>query len=347
MKAPQVLPLDENSLAYVHSLLTNHLTNADFNYGLTVNKSAIPLFSKTQEILPFERVREMYANDNSVFCIDVTFRNGMKTKGGSRIILTSTDDEDNDYSPLELGGYPKYSTSGQKQRENEIIERERLRITNESLTKENGLLTQTNESLKDQLKKAEEFSDEVEKLVVDLKTKSQDKGTLEQIGDFIGKVATYAPGLLKNTPLEGFAKTSEASPVQNLGATTATPKTQAQPVQPPAPQFDEETIALAKAMRELKPYFSQFEFQDCFKLLGLIARYKPLIGELYDLALSEVKRQVDIRQQAAAKKQPTPAQQPQVVKHEQPEQTEEPEAEQEQRDEADADYTDDPAPPTN
>ncbi len=356
MKAPQVLPLDENSLAYVHSLLVNHLTNSDFNYSITVNKSAIPFFPKAQDILPFERVRETYATTDSIFCIDLTFRNGLKSKGGSRFILADTENEENDYNPLELAGYPKYSTSGQKQREQEIIDRERLRITNESLEKENGFLKEANTSLKDQLKKSEEFSDEVEKLVRDLKAKVQDKGALEQIGDFIGKVAAYAPGLLKNTPLEGFGKTPDAPPVQNLGSTTATPKTQAQPVQPAAPQFDEETLALTKAMCELKPYFSQFEFQDCFKLLGLIARYKPLLGELYDLALGEVKRQVAIRQQAAIKKQqrenPQPPQQvvhpPQVVQEPQHNADEEPEEEEQQPEQnANEDYPEERTPPTN
>lgn len=300
MKSPQVLTLDENALDYVQTLLTNQLTNPEFSYTVSVNKSPVAMFSAAKSIKPFESVREMFFNDDSIYCIDVTFKIG-KSKGGTRIILADADNEAN-FNPLELGGYPKYSTTGQQQREQEIVEREKMRWQNELLAKENESLKENVVNLKDQLKKAEEFSSEVEKLLTDMKGKIQDKGLIEQIGDTISKVASFAPGLLKNTPLESLAKT-EANSGATLGNTVATPKTEAQPVAQNTPQYDQETIALCETLRQLKPYFSEFEFQDCFKLLGLIARYKPLIPDLYDLALSEVKRQTAIRQQIADRKQ--------------------------------------------
>ena len=319
MKAPQVLELDESGLSYVQVLLTNHLVNPEFSYSISINKSAIPLFSTAKQLQPFEQVKQMFVDSDSIFCIDITFRNG-KSKGGSRIILADPNSE-TEYNPLELSGFPKYATSGQQQREQEIIDRERIRWENDSLKKENESLNGTVNDLRGQLKKADEFSTEVEKLITDLKSKSQDKGTLEQVGDFLGKVAVYAPGLLKDTPLEGMIKSAETIAPASLGETTATPKTEAQPVQQnSAPQYDEETIALCETLRTLKPFFSVYEFQDCFKLLGLLARYKPMIPELYELALDEVKRQAAIRQQSAERKQPK----------EKPQQAQQPEPQQDQ-----------------
>jgi hypothetical protein len=305
MKAPQVLALDESGLNYVQILLSNHLANSEFSYSISINKSAIPLFSAAKQLQPFEQVKQMYITSEDIFCIDITFRNG-KSKGGSRIVLADPESEI-DFHPLELSGFPKYATSGQQQREQEIIDRERVRWEKDSLQRENETLKEQVTGLKDQLKKADEFSTEVEKLIVDLKSKTQDKGTLEQVGDFLGKVAAYAPGLLKNTPLDGILKPAETVLPSTLGETTATPKTEAQPIQQnTAPQYDDETIALVEALRTLKPFFSVYEFQDCFKLLGLLARHKPLIPELYDLALGEIKRLSAIRQAKVERTQPQP-----------------------------------------
>ncbi len=300
MKGPQVVPLDESGLNYVHTLLSNHLINPAFSYTLTINKSPIPLYPGVSSIAEFELVKEKCMNDESIYCVDITFRNG-KGRGGSRIVLADTDADAN-FNPIELAGYPKYANAGQQQREKEIVDRAKMEWHNDSLLKENELLKESVTGLKEQLKKADEFSVEVEKLIIDLKEKSQDKGTLEQVGDFIGKVSVFAPGLLKNSPLEGIIKGAEI-PTAPLGNTTAVPKTEAQSVAQNVPQYDQETLALCETMKSLKPYFSDFEFQDCFKLLGLLARYKPMIPELYELALDEVKRQAAIRQQAAVRKQ--------------------------------------------
>jgi hypothetical protein len=305
MKAPQVLALDEAGLNYVETQLKLHLANTEFSYAISINKNSFPLFRAAKSLEAFEQVKKMYLETEDIFSIDVTFRTG-KSKGGFRIVLADSDNEA-DYNALELSGYPKYSTTGQQQREQEIIDRERVRWEKDSLQRENESLKETVTGLKDQLKKADEFSNEVEKLITDLKSKTQDKGTLEQVGDFLGKVAAYAPGLLKNTPLDGMIKPAETVAPVTLGETTATPKTEAQPIQQnAAPQYDEETIALCETLRTLKPFFSVYEFQDCFKLLGLLARHKPLIPELYDLALGEIKRLTAIRQAKVERTQPQP-----------------------------------------
>lgn len=344
MKSPQVLELDESGISYVETLLTNHLTNPEFSYTISINKSAVPLFSSAKQILPFEQVKQMYINTDSIFCIDVTFKNG-KTKGGSRIILADPD-SDNDYNVLELSGIPKYATSGQQQREQEIIDRERTRWEKDSLQKENESLKESVAGLKEQLKKADEFSVEVEKLVVDLKGKIQDKGMLEQLGDFMVKFGSFAPGLFKDTPLAGIIKPAETLAPAALGETTATPKTEAQPVQQnTAPQYDDETIALCETLKTLKPFFSMYEFQDCFKLLGLLARHKPLIPELYELALGEIKRLAAIRQQIAERKQ---QQENSKQQQKQQEQKPDPQRDQEQKREEDSqnEEEDETEPPT-
>jgi hypothetical protein len=303
MKAPQILALDESGLNYVQTQLTAHLANPDFSYAISINKSSFPIFPAAKSIEPFEQVKLMYLNSEDIISVDVTFRTG-KSKGGFRIVLTDADSDGE--NALELSGYPKYQTSGQQQREQEIIDRERVRWEKDSLQRENESLKEQVTGLKDQLKKADDFSVEVEKLIVDLKSKSQDKGTLEQVGDFLGKVAAYAPGLLKNTPLDGILKSAETVIPAPLGETTATPKTEAQPIQNATPQYDEETIALVETLRTLKPFFSVYEFQDCFKLLGLLARHKPLIPELYELAFGEIKRLTAIRQAKVERTQPQP-----------------------------------------
>jgi|GEM_PF-5320250 len=306
------MPLNDEGLDYVQQVIENNiLSDEDFNYSIRVNQSPFAYWRNAKDEKVFEQFRK--GLDSSTRSIEVTFKFG-KSKGGTRVVLRDPSLAGTDFDPAETVGRNQYTNSQQRSREQDIEERATLRVEKKMLEKEAEHLKRENESLRDKLEEAKQFTDEVDKLIERLKERgrqAKDPDILEQIGDFVSKIATIAPGLLKNNPLGellgiGAPQNLGDAPESLAGGTTITPKGApphpSDDPQPQAQQFDEETLDLAVTMRELKKHFSQYELQDCFKLLSLLAACKMLIPVLLDIAREEVEQQ-QARQRSKREKQ--------------------------------------------
>jgi hypothetical protein len=258
------MPLCDETLNFVENLLRRNLVNEGFNYSIYVNRTPMPYVNKSKDIEEFEQFVETVSPFTKV--VDITMRTG-KANIGQRITLTSESLDGLDVDASKPMRNNSHTVSQQQKHEDELVERVEFKIRNEFLQKEIKQKEEEIERLKKEngkqvndLRQAEEYSREVEKVVKDMHEKgAQGK---KSVMDYAMDFEKIAPGVIGKVLGMG----NDKQPDTALSGT-------------PQQQVDPALLKYAEIVRDLLNKFTQQEFEMLLEIIRLLENCKEVMPQ--------------------------------------------------------------------